>query len=488
MQSAFLPVRHMNPSSAPLPARKSLRARGLLATLALLLYTVLAGLYVAGERMRINDSVTALETLSRHEKALALTEAAVSSALVDVNESSSAEHAATAPPADLRLYMESCAKLFAALDEFDPGYTRLQRAIARSYDGLQAQPVRAAWIDLRESLARAADELDIRRAQLAEQRENAVTAYQRSYDAVTVKTMLLSVIGLVLFGTLAAWFFARLARDIARLESHARQIVGGSRGVALEVQRDDELGRLMHAVNRMAVDLDEREQRIELDREQRSHQDKMLAVGAVAAGMAHEVNNPLMVIAGSAGLLRDAARERNDSEAAEQAEQIAAQAHRAGQAAQRLADAAAPQPVQRDWIDLLALVRRVLQWMGYDRRYRGFVFEVKAPPDLPAVYGSAEAIQRVLVQMLTLACDALAAHGQSRASPCITLARGEATVELSLAFPAQLDFSQDEVQRAVLLGRAALAPLGAQLAFGQDNAGGSRIKLALPMNSHETSR
>ena len=169
MQTAFQTT-PMNPPSTPLPARKSLRARGVLATLALLLYTVLAGLYVAGERMRINDSVTALEALSRHEKALALAEAAVSSALVDVNETSSAAHAETPPPADLRLYMESCAKLFAALDEFDPGYARLQRAIARSYDSLQAQPVRAAWIDLREAMARAADELDIRRAQLADQR------------------------------------------------------------------------------------------------------------------------------------------------------------------------------------------------------------------------------------------------------------------------------------------------------------------------------
>lgn len=478
----------MSAPSASLPARKSLRARGLLATLAMLLYIALAGSYVAGERMRINASVRALESLSRHEKALALTEAAVSSALVDVNESSSAAHAEAAPPADLRLYMEACAKLFGALDEFDPAYARLQRAIARSYDSLQAQPARAAWIDLRESLARAADELDIRRAQLAEQREDAVTSYQRSYDAVTVKTMLLSIIGLATFGTLAAWFFSNLARDIGRLEAHARQIVGGSRGVVLEVNRQDELGHLMQAVNRMSVDLDEREQHIELDRQRRAHEDKMLAVGAVAAGMAHEVNNPLAVIAGSAEALKSAALQRHDAAAAEDAERILAQAHRAGQAAQRLADAAAPQPAQRDWIDLLTLVRRVLQWMGYDRRYRGFVFEVQAPSDMPAVYGSAEAVQRVLVQMLTLACDALAAQGQSRASPCIALVHTGATVELRLSFPAPLDFAQEDVQRGVLLGRAALAPLEAQLAFGQDHAGGSHIKLTLPMDSNETPR
>ena len=70
----------------------------------------------------------------------------------------------------------------------------------------------------------------------------------------------------------------------------------------------------------------------------------------------------------------------------------------------------------------------------------------------------------------------------------ISLMHTEATVELRLSFPAALDFTQEDVQRGVLLGRAALAPLEAQLAFGQDPAGGSHIKLKLPMDSNETPR
>jgi signal transduction histidine kinase len=472
----------------PLPLRKSLRGKGLLATLALLAYVLVAGLYVSAERGKILDSVVALERLAQHEKAVALAEAAVNGARVDVNVASNAALAEPALPSEVALYMESCAKLFKALDEFDPAYALLQRAMQRSYQALQASPQRANWIELREALGRAGDELEIRRRRLAEERDALTLGYQRQYDAVTVESLLLAVVGLAMFGSLAAWFFSRLAGDIRRLEVHARQIVQGTRGVALPVRRDDELGHLMRAVNRMATDLDEREKQIELDNQRRAHQDKMLSVGALAAGMAHEVNNPLAVIAGSAEALKSAALQRHDAAAAEDAERILAQAHRAGQAAQRLADAAAPQPARRDWIDLLTLVRRVLQWMGYDRRYRGLVFEVQAPSDLPAVYGSAEAVQRVLVQMLTLACDALAAQGQSRASPCIALSHTEATVELRLSFPAPLDFTQEKVQRGVLLGRAALAPLGAQLAFGQDPTGGSHIKLNLPMDSNETAQ
>jgi signal transduction histidine kinase len=461
---------------------KSLRSRGLIATLALLAYIALAGAHIAGERERIYDSVGALAQLSRHEKALALAEASVSAALLEVNEASNAALAQPLPPTELRLSMEVAGRLIAALEEFDPGYARPQRAIARSWDTLQAAPARAGWIELRETLGRAASELEIRRARLLEQRDALTTTYQRAYDAVTVETLLLAIVGLAAFGSMAAWFFARLARDIGRLQSHARQIVAGERGVALEVARDDELGALMHAVNRLSVDLDERERRIELDGQRRSHQDKMLAVAALAAGIAHEVNNPLAVVAGCAESLRAAALARDDAAAAAEAEAIAAQAHLAAQAARRLADAASPPTAERDWFDLAALATRTVQWMRYDRRYRGFAFEVQADPALPAVRSSAQVVQQVLMQLLSMVCDALVARGDERAPVRIALARDGAEVALTIASAATLDIARDETLRSIMLARAALEPLAAQLAFSQEGDGREPIKLVLPMD------
>jgi len=468
------------PADAALPLRKSLRARGLFATLALLVYFVAAGLYVATERNRINESVQSLESLARHEKAVALAEAAIGAALVDVKEASNAERTEPDSPTELRLYIESCATLFATLEPFDPGYARLQRAIVRSYDALRAQPVRANWIELREALARAASELEIRRGNLSDQRDALIGTYQRAYDAVTVQTLALGVVGLVAFGSFAAWFFTRLARDIGRLEAHARGIVRGTRGVALPVHREDELGRLMHAVNRMAVDLDEREQRLALEGRQRSHQDKMLAMSALAAGMTHEVNNPLAVIAGSAQLLRD---EASSAQVAAQAEQILAQVQRAAQAARQLADVAAPQPASIAWFDLEALVRQVLRWTAYDKRWRGHAFDVRAAVPLPAVRSSADTVQQVLMQLLPLACEAAAGAGEKPPRVVVELGAGDgATAEVGLAFPAAFDLAQEDVQRDLALARATLEPLGAALAVNQGATGGTRITLRLPIH------
>lgn len=471
----------MSERTAPLPPLRSLRARGLLATLALLLYLLGAGIYIAIERGRAADNVELLEGLARHEKALALAEAAVDAALVDISVSGSAAAEAPPHPEELLLYMENCARLFAELESFDGSYARVQRSILRGYEAVREQPVRANWIGLREAMRRARDELDIRHQRLSLERERLVSAYRRHEDAVTIESLLLATLGLAAFGSVAAWFFARLAKDIGRLESHAREIVAGRRGVSLPVRREDELGHLMHAVNRMAVDLDERERQLLLEGERRFHQDKMLAVGALAAGMAHEVNNPLAAISGTAQELRAASVPLPTSQLAASAELILAQAERAATAARHLAEVAAPQPADLAPVDLNGLLHHVVQLMGYDRRYRRFTFDLGLGPSIPAVQTSARAVQQVLMQLLTLICEALATS--PAAPPVVRLETRveDESVVLWMRFATALDFTRADVQRGLLVTRAIVEPLKARLAFGQADGDGQHIKLALPV-------
>jgi two-component system, NtrC family, sensor kinase len=466
----------VNPSEAPLPLRKSLRAKAWLVTFGLLAYLLGAGLYVATQRAKLLDSVAALQQLSVHEKTLALTEAAVNGALIDVSESSNAAQSDPGPVNDMRLYMESCAKLFADLERHDPTYALLQRGIQRGYEQLQATPVRASWIELREALKRAADDLEIRHQRLNDQREALTVGYQRQYDAVTVESLVLAIVGLVAFGSLAAWFFAGLAHDIRRAQDHALHIVQGRRGAPLQVQREDELGRLMHAVNHMSDELDEREQQIQLDIHQRSHQDKMLAVGALAAGVAHEVNNPLMVISGLAQELQGA----DGASVAQTAQQILAQVQRASQSARQLAQLAAPQPAELDWVDINELLRQAARLIAYDRRYRHLVFDLQLDPVLPAVRTSAGAIQQVLMQILSLACAAVAGTAGAAARLQIISLPDREGITVQVLLPPVLDFGRSDTQRHLLLCRAIVEPLRGRLALGQVPGPLQRIKLQLP--------
>ena len=116
------------PADLPaIPAHRSLRAKAWFATLALLVYMLGAAVYIAVERGKVDTSIQQLDQLARHEKALALAEAAMNAALVDATEASSAAQGEPASPMEMRLYMETCRQLMGALEPFDPGYALVHR-------------------------------------------------------------------------------------------------------------------------------------------------------------------------------------------------------------------------------------------------------------------------------------------------------------------------------------------------------------------------
>jgi two-component system sensor kinase FixL len=159
-------------------------------------------------------------------------------------------------------------------------------------------------------------------------------------------------------------------------------------------------------------DLSERrraERQLEATRQSYFHREKMAAIGQLAAGIVHEVGNPVAAILGATRHLRN---ELGDGEAqAPEAldtnlELIEQQADRLALMTREISDYARPRPVEKTVLDLNEVVRSTLKLLRYDARLQSLDLRIDLDTSIPALRASADQLTQVLLNLVLNAADA----------------------------------------------------------------------------------
>lgn len=163
---------------------------------------------------------------------------------------------------------------------------------------------------------------------------------------------------------------------------------------------------------RNAMLFEELEERIEAQRlaeERLVRSARLAAVGEMAAGIAHELNNPLTTVTGFAELVLDELPE--DFQARQDMDLVLKEARRARDVVRRLLDFSRQDEILRTWVDINEIISNVLALVHHLARTSGVDIRVQLWDDLPRIRVDRNQMQQVLLNLVHNALQAMPEGG-----------------------------------------------------------------------------
>ncbi|NJA88479.1 HAMP domain-containing histidine kinase [Rhodocyclus tenuis] len=264
-----------------------------------------------------------------------------------------------------------------------------------------------ALADVGSDLLSVGEQLDA----LARQRlDDAIAAHHRDLlRAIAVAIVLALVSG--------AAVARSVARPLRRVEERLERIAAGEGGRIDLISEDREVASLTDAINRALGELEKREKAV-------ARSSRLVALGGMLSGVAHELNNPLSNISTSCQILLEEIEETDPDAARRLLNQIDEQALRAQRIVGDLLDFARDRRFARRPEPLRTLIGDTLPLL-YNQLGRQPRIDVDVDAAL-IVEVDRQRFQQVLLNLLKNAAEAIAPGGRIRLGARVSAAEADA--------------------------------------------------------------
>jgi two-component system NtrC family sensor kinase len=274
-------------------------------------------------------------------------------------------------------------------------------------------------------------------------------------------TLLVHLAALLAAALIGVYVYRSIARPVTSLASAASRIAAGDLETQIAIERDDELGRLAAQFNVMTTALREHQAQL-------IQTEKLAGLGRVAAGLAHEINNPVGVILGYVKLMRRRGAGELDADLAI----VEDEAERCRQVVDGLLDLTRPRPLERTAIDVRTLADDVVR--------RVTASAAVAPGQVcvegaATVHGSDAKLRQVLTNLVKNAVEASGAGGTLRVE--IRQERGRVSLDVSDTGPGVKDQDRPHLFEPFFTTKPSGTGLGLAVSRGIARAHGGDVEL-----------
>ncbi len=237
------------------------------------------------------------------------------------------------------------------------------------------------------------------------------------YQKMILILIILDSIVLIVFGSfLLSRVLVKPLKDLVRL---TQKISEGDFSQTIEVTSKNEIGQLITSFNRMIEQLKEKQENIERHleslelanrklkqaQEELIRTEKLASIGRFAAGVAHEVGNPLGSILGYTSIL--AREEGTREETQDYLKRIEKEIERINRIVKELLNFARPSRLEIQEVKINKVIEDTLSLLSYQKSFKNIETRLTLQPDLPMVKANESQLSQVFINIILNAVDAM---------------------------------------------------------------------------------
>ena len=257
--------------------------------------------------------------------------------------------------------------------------------------------------------------------------------------------IILDAIVLIVFGSfLLSRVLVKPLKDLILL---TQKISAGDLSEKIEVTSKNEIGQLIGSFNLMIERLKEKQEsldshleslefankKLKQAQEELIRTEKLASIGRFAAGVAHEVGNPLGAILGYTSILEKDGI--NQEESKDYLNRIEKEVERINRIVRELLDFVRPSQFEICDVEVNNVIENTLSLISHQKNFVGIKTQLDLQPNLPTIKGDESKISQVLINIILNAIDAMPNGG------ILSIQTKEYIVEDSLVDPFQQFYS-----------------------------------------------